>query len=82
MTDHWQPDPLNPLRMETAQMNVSVLRMSDARPFPDWSAMRAVPRGRVYEHSVDSDGDELSAGASCGSTRRPATKDRGWPIRC
>jgi enterochelin esterase-like enzyme len=55
VTDHWQPDPLNPAKMETAQMNVSVLRMNEARPFPDWSAMRAVPRGRTYEHSIDSD---------------------------
>ncbi len=52
---HWQSDTLNPLRMDTAQMNVSVLRMDHARPFPDWSALRAVPRGRVYEHPVDSD---------------------------
>ncbi|MBI1258022.1 MAG: DUF3327 domain-containing protein [Chloroflexi bacterium] len=56
VTDHWQPDPLNATRMETAQMNVSVLRMNEARPFPDWSAMPAVPRGRTYEHSIDSDG--------------------------
>ncbi len=55
VTEHWQPDPLNPAKMETAQMNVSVLRMSEARPFPDWSAMRAVPRGRTYEHSIDSE---------------------------
>lgn len=52
---HWKPDALNPLRMTAAQMNVSVLQMPHARPFPDWSAMRAVPRGRVFEHLVDSD---------------------------
>lgn len=55
VANHWNPDPLNPLRMTAAQMNVSVLRMPHARPFPDWSAMRAVPRGRVFEHLVDSD---------------------------
>ncbi len=52
---HWQPDPLNPLHMDTMPMNVSVLRMNGARPFPNWSVLRAVPRGRVYEHLVDSD---------------------------
>jgi enterochelin esterase-like enzyme len=55
VTRHWQPDPLNPLRMSTAQMNVSVLRMSEARPFLDWTALKAVPRGRVFEHPIDSD---------------------------
>ncbi len=51
---HWRVDPRNPLRLEAAQQVVSVLRMGDARPFPDWSAMRAVPRGRVDEHQFDS----------------------------
>lgn len=55
VTQHWQPDPLNPLRMTTAQTNVSVLRMNEARPFPDWATLRAVPRGRVFEHPIDSD---------------------------
>lgn len=55
VTTHWQPDPLNPLRMTTAQMNVSVLRMNEARPFLDWTALKAVPRGRVFEHPIDSD---------------------------
>lgn len=50
----WRPDPLNPVRMNTAQMNVSVLRMNNARPFPDWTAMHGVPRGRVDELSLDS----------------------------
>ena len=54
VTRYWHVDPLNPLRMDTPQMNVSVLRMDDARPFPDWSAMKRVPRGHVYEHSIDS----------------------------
>jgi enterochelin esterase-like enzyme len=51
---YWRVDPLNPLRMDTPQMNVSVLRMPDARPFPDWSSMRGVPRGRIFEHAVSS----------------------------
>jgi enterochelin esterase-like enzyme len=55
VTQHWQPDPLNPLKMTTAQTNVSVLRMNDARPFPDWASLSAVPRGRVFEHPIDSD---------------------------
>ncbi len=51
---HWQVDPSNPLRMDTPQMNVSVLRMNAARPFPDWAAMPRVPRGQILEHTVDS----------------------------
>ena len=51
---HWGTDALNPRRMETAQMNVSVLRMPEARPFPDWAAFQAVPRGRIYEHALGS----------------------------
>jgi enterochelin esterase-like enzyme len=51
---YWQADPLNPVQMNTAQSNVSVLRMPYARPFPDWASMKAVPRGRVYEHSLNS----------------------------
>lgn len=52
---HWGTDALNPLKMQTAQMDVSVLRMPQARPFPDWSAFPGVPRGKVYEHAVQSD---------------------------
>jgi enterochelin esterase-like enzyme len=55
---HWGTDALNPLKMETAQMDVSVLRMPQARPFPDWSALAHVPRGRIYEYTIAS--DELS----------------------
>lgn len=55
VTQHWQPDSLNPLQMTTAQTKVSVLRMKEARPFPDWAALQNVPRGRVYEHPIDSD---------------------------
>ena len=51
---HWGTDALNPRRMETAQMNVSVLRMPEARPFPDWTSFQAVQRGHVYEHTLGS----------------------------
>jgi enterochelin esterase-like enzyme len=50
----WWADPRNPLHMDTPQMNVSVLRMNEARPFPDWSSFRAVLHGRVTEHIVNS----------------------------
>ncbi len=53
VTNHWRVDPNNPLRMRTAQQDVSVLRMEDARPFPDWSAFR-VPHGAIQEHNFDS----------------------------
>lgn len=51
---HWKADPRNPLRMDTASMQVSVLRMPRARPFLDWSSFRAVPRGSVTEYAIDS----------------------------
>jgi enterochelin esterase-like enzyme len=54
VSNYWRVDPMNPLRMRTAQQEVSVLRMGEARPFPDWSALRAVPRGKVNEHAIDS----------------------------
>jgi enterochelin esterase-like enzyme len=54
MARHWRIDPRNPLKMNTAQVEVSVLRMSKARPFPDWSTMPNVPRGRIYEHPINS----------------------------
>lgn len=54
VNEHWQYDPRNPLRMQTAQLEVSVLRMPDARPFPDWTAMPGVPRGRLNEHTINS----------------------------
>ena len=54
VTRHWHADPLNPTQMKTAQLDVSVLRMPNARPFPDWSAMRAVPHGSVMEHPLSS----------------------------
>jgi enterochelin esterase-like enzyme len=54
VTKYWRVDPLNPLRMDTPQMNVSVLRMEEARPFPDWTGFLNVPHGRVFEHGLDS----------------------------
>jgi enterochelin esterase-like enzyme len=51
---HWQVDPLNPRRIDSGQVHVSVLEMPEARPFPDWSAMKGVPRGQVVEHEIDS----------------------------
>lgn len=54
VAQHWRVDPLNPVMLKTSQTSVSVLRMEEARPFPDWSAMPNVPRGRVYEHSISS----------------------------
>lgn len=54
ISKHWRVDGMNPTKMMTAQMTVSVLRMQDARPFPNWKAMSRVPRGTVYEHSVNS----------------------------
>jgi enterochelin esterase-like enzyme len=51
---HWHTDPLNPHRIDSGQAHVSVLQMPEARPFPDWSAMPAVPRGQVIEHEIDS----------------------------
>jgi enterochelin esterase-like enzyme len=51
---HWGIDALNPLKMTTAQMDVSVLRMPEARPFPDWGSFARVPRGRVFEYGLTS----------------------------
>lgn len=50
----WMPDPYNPIRMKTQQMDVSVLRMSAARSFPDWAKLSRVPKGRVFEHQINS----------------------------
>jgi enterochelin esterase family protein len=54
VAEHWQPDGLNPLRMTVPGQSVSVLRMPNARPFADWTAMPGVPRGRVLEHTFSS----------------------------
>jgi enterochelin esterase-like enzyme len=54
VTNYWRFDARNPLRMETVQQMVSVLRMGDARPFPNWESMKGVPRGRVSEYAFNS----------------------------
>jgi enterochelin esterase-like enzyme len=51
---YWHPDPLNPLRIAAANVEASVLHMGEARPLPDWAAMRGVQRGRVVEHEFSS----------------------------
>lgn len=51
---HWQIDPLNPKIMDTTQIDVSVLQMSKARPYPDWRGMRNIPRGKIYQHDFSS----------------------------
>jgi enterochelin esterase-like enzyme len=50
----WKADMRNPLRMQTVGQDVSVLRMGEARPFPDWAGLKGVPRGKVDEHEFDS----------------------------
>lgn len=54
ISHYWHVDPLNPIRMNTSHSTVSVLRMRDARPFPDWSKMPTVPRGQIIEHTMNS----------------------------
>jgi enterochelin esterase-like enzyme len=54
VTQHWRVDPGNPLRMRSGQQDVSVLRMGNARPYLDWSALGGVARGKVHEHHFDS----------------------------
>jgi enterochelin esterase-like enzyme len=51
---YWRIDSRNPIRMTTAQMEVSVLRMPQARPFPNWSSFGGVERGNIYEHDFSS----------------------------
>lgn len=51
---HWEADPLNALSIRASQVNTSVLQMPRARPVPDWGAMAAVARGRVYRHRFTS----------------------------
>lgn len=51
---YWRVDPRNTLKMQTAQMDVSILKMPQARPFPQWSAFAGVPHGNVYEHEFSS----------------------------
>ena len=52
---YWSVDPRNPARMETAQMAVSVLHMNKARPFPDWRKMNQITRGKIVEHTINSE---------------------------
>lgn len=54
VSKHWKVDPLNPTRMDTGAQQVSILRMAEARPFPDWWTMWSVPRGKISEHTIDS----------------------------
>lgn len=54
VTQHWRADPGNPLRIHSGQQDVSVLRMGNARPYLDWSALGGVARGKVHEHHFDS----------------------------
>ena len=50
---YWRVDPRNPVRMSTAQMEVSIMRMPQARPFPDWQRFD-VPHGQIFEHEFSS----------------------------
>ena len=51
---HWKTDQLNPLFVETANLDVSVIRMPKSRPFLDWSALKHVPHGTTETLSVPS----------------------------
>ncbi|MCU0514412.1 MAG: alpha/beta hydrolase-fold protein [Anaerolineae bacterium] len=51
---HWRVDARNPRRISTTGLETSILRMGEARPFPDWSTMTRVPRGTVTEHDFSS----------------------------
>ncbi|PJF32598.1 MAG: hypothetical protein CUN52_00885 [Phototrophicales bacterium] len=50
----WRTDPRNPLKIHTGQAEVSVVRMNNARPFPDWGKLHRVPRGKVHHHTIGS----------------------------
>ncbi|MDZ4764441.1 MAG: alpha/beta hydrolase-fold protein [Chloroflexota bacterium] len=52
---YWDADPRNPLRMDGGETRVSVLRMGTARAYLDWMALKAVPRGKVTQHTLNSD---------------------------
>jgi enterochelin esterase-like enzyme len=54
VSQHWRVDPNNPLIMDAAPQKVSVLRMTEARPYLNWSSLRAVPRGKIRELTFDS----------------------------
>ncbi len=55
VTKYWRVDPANPLKMSSGQQDVSVLRMTNARPYINWNVLTAVPRGKVDELTFDSD---------------------------
>ena len=50
----WQADRRNALSISSNRVHTSVLQMPRARPFPQWQAMSAVARGRVYRHQFSS----------------------------
>jgi enterochelin esterase-like enzyme len=54
ISQHWRVDDMNPIRMTTSHLNVSVLRMHNARPFLNWKGLGAVSRGTIYEHAINS----------------------------
>ena len=51
---YWGIDPRNKKIMDTSQIDVSVLQMSKARPYPNWRDMQNIPRGHIYEHEYSS----------------------------
>ncbi len=51
---YWEIDPRNKQMIDTTQIDVSVLRMGKARPFPNWRGMLNVPRGKIYQHDFSS----------------------------
>ncbi len=51
---YWEADPLNAQTIQSNQVRTSVLQMPRARPFPQWQAMTAVPRGKIYRHRFSS----------------------------
>lgn len=52
--NYWRVDPRNPDKIDTDQMQVSVVRMENARPFPDWGKFNQVPRGKIHHHTISS----------------------------
>ena len=54
VTKHWKIDAHNPKQMQTSTMDVSVLQMPQARPFPDWALMKTGHQGNTVEHKMDS----------------------------
>ena len=51
---YWQADSRNGLSIRSNRVDTSILQMPRARPFPQWAAMGAVSRGRVYRHQFSS----------------------------